>query len=167
MEWLGTKTAALLRQRSGKKTMLVTNRHQQAFVGWHATCISSAHLEMTSPARGPRLDGPSQTRVGPSARRNTDPPRDQRNRATRRPGRRPPTSQGRWGKLGRAFSILDAKVVDTGENLMVLIPDDLGVFYGQESDRDHLACTNLGQTHVDLWHCGKVRDKVCGKVPRV
>ena len=47
-----------------------------------------------------------------------------------------------------------AKIVDTGENLMVLIPDDLGVFYGQESEGDRLASTNPVQTYVDLWHCG-------------
>jgi len=49
---------------------------------------------------------------------------------------------------------LDAKIVDTGENLMVLIPDDLGVFYGQESLGKSLACTNPVQTYVDLWHGG-------------
>jgi hypothetical protein len=49
---------------------------------------------------------------------------------------------------------LGAKIVDTGENLTVLVPDDLGVFYGQESEGDHLACTNAVQTYVDLWHSG-------------
>lgn len=49
---------------------------------------------------------------------------------------------------------LDAKIVDTGENLMVLIPDDFGVFYGQESLGESLACTNPVQTYVDLWHGG-------------
>ena len=49
---------------------------------------------------------------------------------------------------------LGAKLVDSGENLMVLIPDDLGVFYGQESDAGSIACTNPVQTHLDLWHCG-------------
>jgi hypothetical protein len=49
---------------------------------------------------------------------------------------------------------LDAKVVDTGENLMILIPDDLGVFYGQESGVDQFACTNPVQTYADLWHSG-------------
>ncbi|MEI8040778.1 MAG: type IV toxin-antitoxin system AbiEi family antitoxin [Verrucomicrobiota bacterium] len=49
---------------------------------------------------------------------------------------------------------LGAKLVDTGENLLVLIPDDLGVFYGQGSAGDDFACTNPVQTYVDLWHCG-------------
>jgi hypothetical protein len=51
-------------------------------------------------------------------------------------------------------SELGAKLVDSGENLLVLIPSDLGVFYQQESGDDHLACTNPVQTYVDLWHCG-------------
>jgi hypothetical protein len=49
---------------------------------------------------------------------------------------------------------LAAKTVDTGENLLLLIPDDLGVFYGQESVAGNFACTNPVQTYVDLWHCG-------------
>jgi Transcriptional regulator, AbiEi antitoxin, Type IV TA system len=49
---------------------------------------------------------------------------------------------------------LGAKLVDTGENLLVLIPSDLGVFYAQESEGNHLACTNPVQTYVDLWYCG-------------
>ncbi len=44
--------------------------------------------------------------------------------------------------------------MDSGENLVVLIPDDPGVFYLQESDGDRLVCTNPVQTYVDLWHCG-------------
>src|SRR5690348_16568300 len=48
---------------------------------------------------------------------------------------------------------LGAKLVETGENLLVLIPDDLGVFYGQESTADNCLCTNPVQTYVDLWHC--------------
>ncbi len=49
---------------------------------------------------------------------------------------------------------LGAKLVDSGENLRILIPDDLGVFYGQESDVGSFASTNPVQTHLDLWHCG-------------
>ena len=45
----------------------------------------------------------------------------------------------------------------SGENLVVLIPNDEGVFYlgdgGMVSDH-RLACTNAVQTYVDLWHCG-------------
>jgi len=47
--------------------------------------------------------------------------------------------------------------VDSGENLVVLIPDDDGVFYlgdaGTIGD-NRIACTNAVQTYVDLWHCG-------------
>ena len=53
--------------------------------------------------------------------------------------------------------IAEAKRVDSGENLVVLIPDDDGVFYrgdlGSASD-DRMACTNPVQTYVDLYHCG-------------
>jgi hypothetical protein len=47
--------------------------------------------------------------------------------------------------------------VDSGENLVVLLPDDEGVFYFADGGMmgDHrLACTNGAQTYVDLWHCG-------------
>ncbi|MFZ4395041.1 MAG: type IV toxin-antitoxin system AbiEi family antitoxin [Kiritimatiellia bacterium] len=51
----------------------------------------------------------------------------------------------------------EAKQVESGENLVVLIPEDDGVFYqadagGQNGRR--LACTNAVQTYVDLCHCG-------------
>jgi hypothetical protein len=52
---------------------------------------------------------------------------------------------------------VEAKLVDSGENLVVLIPDDDGVFYlgeyGTGGDCP-MACTNAAQTYVDLWHCG-------------
>lgn len=48
----------------------------------------------------------------------------------------------------------EAKPVDSGENLVVLIPEDNGVFYQQEVEGDRLACTNPIQTYVDLLHCG-------------
>ena len=51
-------------------------------------------------------------------------------------------------------SALEAKRVDTGENMTVLLPEDPGVFYLQESEGNKLACTNPVQTYVDLWHCG-------------
>jgi len=53
--------------------------------------------------------------------------------------------------------LLAAKPVDSGENLVVLIPNDAGVFCLGDGDRvsDHrLACTNAVQTYVDLWQCG-------------
>lgn len=53
--------------------------------------------------------------------------------------------------------LAQAKPVDSGENLVVLLPDDEGVFYLGDGGAlgDHrLACTNLVQTYVDLWHSG-------------
>ncbi len=51
----------------------------------------------------------------------------------------------------------EAKLVDSGENIVVLIPDDAGVFYQSDGGTvgDHrLPATNLVQTYVDLWHAG-------------
>jgi len=50
-----------------------------------------------------------------------------------------------------------AKQVDSGENLVVMVPDDESVFY--QVDRggvpeSRLACTNAVQTYVDVWNCG-------------
>ena len=52
---------------------------------------------------------------------------------------------------------VEAKKVDTGENLVVLIPNDEGVFYQLDrcaEGEKRIPCTNLAQTYVDLWHCG-------------
>jgi len=49
---------------------------------------------------------------------------------------------------------LEAKPVDSGENLIVLIPDDAGVFYRVERGNDRLPCTNAVQTYVDVAHSG-------------
>jgi len=51
-------------------------------------------------------------------------------------------------------SALEAKPVDSGENLVVLIPDDSGVFYRLEGGANRPACTNAVQTYVDLAHSG-------------
>lgn len=51
-------------------------------------------------------------------------------------------------------SVLDAKVVDSGENLIVLIPDDSGVFYRVDAGANRLPCTNAVQTYVDLTNAG-------------
>jgi transcriptional regulator with AbiEi antitoxin domain of type IV toxin-antitoxin system len=51
-------------------------------------------------------------------------------------------------------SAVEAKPVDSGENLIVLIPNDAGVFYRVESGSNRLACTNAVQTYVDLAHAG-------------
>jgi hypothetical protein len=59
--------------------------------------------------------------------------------------------------LARFEALTEAKPVDTGENLVVLLPDDDGVFYlgegGSMGDRQ-MGCTNPVQTYVDLFHCG-------------
>jgi hypothetical protein len=55
--------------------------------------------------------------------------------------------------------LLEAKPVDSGENLVVLIPHDDGVFYKLDvgtSESVRLRCTNVVQTYVDVYHC-KVR----------
>src|SRR3970282_2703312 len=51
-------------------------------------------------------------------------------------------------------SAVEAKSVDSGENLVVLIPDDRGVFYRVEHGGNRAACTNAVQTSVDLAHSG-------------
>lgn len=48
--------------------------------------------------------------------------------------------------------LVEAKPVDSGENLVVLIPEDPGVF--QLPNGVGMSCTNPAQTYVDLWHCG-------------
>jgi len=51
-----------------------------------------------------------------------------------------------------------AKEVDSGENIVVLIPDDSGVFLSFEADsyfgEQTLVCTDPVQTYVDLIHSG-------------
>jgi hypothetical protein len=49
---------------------------------------------------------------------------------------------------------LETKVVDSGENLVVFIGDDISVFYRLETAPTRLACTNVVQTYVDLAHIG-------------
>ena len=53
--------------------------------------------------------------------------------------------------------LLEAKEVDSGENIVVLIPNDDGVFYKLDrtsAGQPNMACTNLVQTYIDLSHCG-------------
>ena len=60
-------------------------------------------------------------------------------------------------ELDRFAEIAQAKPVDSGENLLVLVPSDDGVFYFADAPDSHehmLRCTNLVQTYVDLWHSG-------------
>lgn len=57
----------------------------------------------------------------------------------------------------RLEELTEAKRVDTGDNLVILIPDDPGVFYladGGTVGEHRLASTNPVQTYVDLYHCG-------------
>jgi hypothetical protein len=57
--------------------------------------------------------------------------------------------------LEEAFQTgLEAKPVDTGENLVVLLPNDPGVFYRLDAGNKRLPCTNAVQTYVDLAHAG-------------
>ncbi len=59
--------------------------------------------------------------------------------------------------LPKLEKLVDAKPVDTGHTLEVLIPRDRGVFAFPDggSMGDHrMACTNVVQTYVDLWHSG-------------
>lgn len=51
-------------------------------------------------------------------------------------------------------STIEAKPVDSGENLVVLIPDDAGVFYRVEVGANRLPCTNPVQTYVDVASSG-------------
>ena len=49
---------------------------------------------------------------------------------------------------------LDAKPVDSGENLRILVPEDDGVFFKAQRSEGRLRATNPLQTYVDLMHCG-------------
>ena len=63
----------------------------------------------------------------------------------------------RQQELSKFEKLVEAKPVDSGENIVVLIPDDEGVFYlgdGGMMGENRLACTNAVQTYVDLWHSG-------------
>jgi hypothetical protein len=60
-------------------------------------------------------------------------------------------------EITRFEKLVEAKPVDSGENIVVLIPDDDGVFYlpdGGTMGERRMACTNVVQTFVDLSHCG-------------
>jgi hypothetical protein len=50
--------------------------------------------------------------------------------------------------------LAEAKVVDSGANLTVLLPRDDGVFYGQRGGNGDLAWTGPVQTYLDLRHSG-------------
>jgi len=57
----------------------------------------------------------------------------------------------------RLERLVEAKPVESGENMVVLIPDDEGIFYisdGGVMGDPRMPCTNAVQTFVDLWHSG-------------
>jgi hypothetical protein len=57
--------------------------------------------------------------------------------------------------LDEFMNVTEAKKVDSGENLVVLIPDDDGVFYmGDPGYGGRLTCTNPVITWLDLLHVG-------------
>lgn len=63
----------------------------------------------------------------------------------------------RQQELSKFEELVEAKPVDSGENIVVLIPDDDGVFYlgdGGTMGEHRMSCTNAVQTYVDLWHSG-------------
>jgi hypothetical protein len=49
---------------------------------------------------------------------------------------------------------VEAKLVDSGENLVVLVTDDTSVFYHLDIGKNRLPCTNAVQTYIDLVHAG-------------
>lgn len=51
-------------------------------------------------------------------------------------------------------STVEAKSVDSGENLVLLLPDDRGVFYRVETSANRAPSTNVVQTYVDLASSG-------------
>lgn len=49
---------------------------------------------------------------------------------------------------------LKAKPVDSGENLVVFVPFELGIFDKPDRSEMRMDCTNLVQTYLDLTHSG-------------
>ncbi len=69
--------------------------------------------------------------------------------------------------VSRLEKLADAKQVDTGNNLEVLVPRDRGVFAFSDGGRmgEHrMACTNVVQTYVDVWHSGSRGQEAAGAV---
>ena len=63
----------------------------------------------------------------------------------------------RQQEISKFEELVEAKLVDSGENIVALIPDDDGVFYlgdGGANGDNRMSCTNEIQTYVDLWHSG-------------
>ena len=71
------------------------------------------------------------------------------------------------GQLAELEKVAEAKRVDTGNNMEVLIPRDRGVFAFSDGGRtgdQRMACTNAVQTYVDLWHSGSRGQEAAGAV---
>ena len=62
------------------------------------------------------------------------------------------------------MNAIDAKPVDSGENVVALVPDDPGVFYEPEIKAGRLPCTNAVQTYIDLSHAGSRGDEAAEAV---
>lgn len=59
--------------------------------------------------------------------------------------------------IPRFVRLTEAKPVESGENIVLLVPNDNGVFYmgdGGMMGEGRMACTNAVQTYVDCWHAG-------------
>jgi len=60
-------------------------------------------------------------------------------------------------EIPKFAKLVEAKPVESGENVIVLIPDDDGIFSlsdGGRTGESRMRCTNAAQTYVDLWHAG-------------
>lgn len=60
-------------------------------------------------------------------------------------------------EVSKFEQMIEAKQVDSGESMIVLIPNDDGVFYlgeGAAMGERRMGCTNIVQTYVDLTHSG-------------
>jgi hypothetical protein len=58
------------------------------------------------------------------------------------------------GDEGILMKRLDAKPVDSGANLRILVPENKGVFFKSHQEKGRLRVTNPLQTYVDLMHSG-------------
>ena len=61
-------------------------------------------------------------------------------------------------------SALDAKLVDSGENIVALIPSDEGVLYRAETSIDGVPLTNPVQTFVDVASAGQRGDEAADAI---
>ena len=63
--------------------------------------------------------------------------------------------------------LTESKRVESGENLILLIPDDSGVFYSPDGGSvgdGRMGSTNPVQTYVDLSHCGGRGEEAAGAI---